>query len=335
MATFLIVAPFWLFIFALLGLYNIRIHDKRFSELGRLFIGSLIGILFVISYGYMTNTTIFPAHLVPVYGVVLAFLFILVFRNIARRGRRQLFSYGIGLSNVLIVGDTKVTQELLKSLANVKETGYRVLGVVGGVKHPLKENASYRQFDNFDEAITKLKKEQLHTVIQTELYAAGDRNDQILTYAQENHIDYSFVPGNSELFVGNIDVDLFHSIPVIDVHQTALVGWGRVVKRGFDLAFGLPALIIASPFMLIIAVLEKLFGGGPVFFRQARLTRFNHEFSVFKFRTQYSKYDGTTPEEAFTMIGKPELVKIYRDNGDFIDNDPRVTKLGKCGVISA
>ncbi|HEX5744009.1 MAG TPA: hypothetical protein VFX84_00980, partial [Candidatus Saccharimonadales bacterium] len=29
--------PFWILIFGLLGLYNARIHDKRFSELGRLF----------------------------------------------------------------------------------------------------------------------------------------------------------------------------------------------------------------------------------------------------------------------------------------------------------
>ena len=80
-----------------------------------------------------------------------------------------------------------------------------------------------------------LKNRQLHTIVQTELYAQPDSNDEILTYAQEHHIGYRFVPGNSELFVGNIEVGLFQSVPVIAVHQTALVGWGRVVKRLFDL----------------------------------------------------------------------------------------------------
>src|SRR5206468_6961376 len=60
--------PFWILIFGLLGLYNHRIYEKRFTELGRLLIGTFIGILFVISYSYMTNTTIFPARLVTVYG---------------------------------------------------------------------------------------------------------------------------------------------------------------------------------------------------------------------------------------------------------------------------
>ena len=137
------------------------------------------------------------------------------------------------------------------------------------------------------------------------------------------------MPGNGELFVGNIEVDLFHGVPVIAVHQTALIGWGRVVKRLMDILFGGTILIIASPVMLLIALTEMMSGAGSVFFRQVRLTRFDQKFKVFKFRSQYQKYDGTSPEEAFTMMGKPELGKIYRDNGDCLDNDPRITKLGK------
>jgi lipopolysaccharide/colanic/teichoic acid biosynthesis glycosyltransferase len=36
-----------------------------------------------------------------------------------------------------------------------------------------------------------------------------------------------------------------------------------------------------------------------------------------------------SPEEAFAKMGKPELIKVYRDNGDQVANDPRVSKLGK------
>ena len=36
-----------------------------------------------------------------------------------------------------------------------------------------------------------------------------------------------------------------------------------------------------------------------------------------------------TAEEAFLKMGKPELIKKYRKNGDFIKNDPRVTKIGR------
>ena len=36
------------FIFALLGLYNSNIYERRFSEFGRLFWAGFIGMLFVI-----------------------------------------------------------------------------------------------------------------------------------------------------------------------------------------------------------------------------------------------------------------------------------------------
>lgn len=326
---FVTLLPFWILIFALLGLYDVRIHEKRFSEFGRLLVGSFIGILFVISYGYMTNTAIFPAHLVTVYGFALAFFFVLLFRTVARGMRRTLFGYGIGLNNILLVGDTRVTRELIDSLSNARETGYRVLGVVGGVRNRLKENSPCKQFADFDEAIKKLKNEQLHTIMQTELYAASDKNNQILTYAQENHVAYRFVPGNSELFVGNIDVDLFHSIPVIAVHQTALIGWGRVVKRVFDLIVGSITLIVASPFMLLIILAIKIIEPrSPVFFRQTRLTRFNQKFRVYKFRTMYQKYC-VSPEEGFKRMGRPDLLKEYRSNGDYLPHDPRITPIGR------
>jgi exopolysaccharide biosynthesis polyprenyl glycosylphosphotransferase len=321
--------PFWILIFGVVGLYNAQIHEKRFSELGRLLIGCFIGMLFVISYSYMTNTAIFPARLVTVYGFSLAFFFVLLLRTIARGIRRELFAYGIGINNVLLVGDTKTTGRLIDALSLTAITGYKILGVVGGVKHPLKSETPYRQYQSFADAIHHLKDQQLHTIIQTELYAASDKNDEILTYAQENHAAYRFVPGNSELFVGKIEVDLFHAIPIIAVHQTALIGWGRVVKRLTDLLVGYLLLIVALPFMLLIAIAIKLTDGGPVFFRQERLSRFDTAVQVFKFRTHNLQYSGLEPEAAFEKMGRPELIKEYREHGDRLPRDPRVTPIGR------
>jgi len=320
--------PFWILIFGLLGLYNVRIHEKRFNELGRLLVGSVVGMLFVISYGYLANVVIFPARLVTVYSLALVFVFVLLFRTVARGFRRELFGYGVGINNVLLVGDTKTTQRLLDALSNTKITGYRVLGVVGGIKHELKKDRPYHQYKSFGAAIGHLRNRQIHTIIQTELYADTEHNDEILTYGQENHVAYRFVPGNSELFVGKIEVDLFHAVPIIAVHQTALIGWGRVVKRLTDIFLGGLFLIIAVPFMLLISIAVKFSDGGPVFFRQERLSRFNSKVKIFKFRSLKSKFNGISPEEAFEKMGRPELIKTYRANGDHLDNDPRITKIG-------
>ncbi|MDB5170449.1 MAG: Undecaprenyl-phosphate galactose phosphotransferase [Candidatus Saccharibacteria bacterium] len=321
--------PFWILIFALLGLYQSRVYDKRFSELGRLLVGSFIGILFVISYSYITNTPIFPARLVTAYSFGLGFFFVLLFRTIARGIRRELFSYGYSINNTLLVGDTTTTHRLIDALGNTKVTGYRVIGIVGGIKHRLQRDTPYKSFKNFAEAMDQLKNKQIHTIIQTELYPETERNDEILTYAQEHHIAYRFVPGNSELFVGKIEVDLFHAVPIIAVHQTSLIGWGQVVKRMTDVVLGGLFLLLASPFMLLIALAIKLTDGGPVFFRHERLSRYDSKVRIFKFRSNNIRYNGLEPEEAFAKMGRPDLLKEYRENGDRLDKDPRVTTVGR------
>ena len=317
--------PFFILTFALLGLYNLRVHDRRFGELGRLITGCFIGILGVISYSYMANIQIFPARLVTIYGFLLAFFFVLLFRTIARGIRRQLFRYGVGIAHVLLVGDTRLTLELIHLLADTSATGYKVIGVVGC--SAFNPGTRIRCFDDFAGAAAELGG-RLDTIIQTELYASGPKNDEILVYAQEHHLDYSFVPGNTDLFVGKIETELFHSVPVITVHQTALIGWGRVVKRLTDLLIASIATIAASPAMIIIAAVIKLSDNGPVFFRQTRLTRGDHEFKVFKFRTIKMAYNGLLAEEAFAKMGKPGLARTYRQNGDFLPKDPRNTRIG-------
>lgn len=324
---FLAVLPFWILIFALLGLYNSNIYERRFSEFGRLLVGSFIGMLFVIFWNFVSVHPIFPAKLVPIYGFLLSFIFLVLFRNVARLVRTELFGFNIGLTHIAIVGTSKMTKELVASLFNSRRSGYKIVAVVGD-KRQIGDRPilTYPTFQTFLESVPN----GLHGIIQTELYADEARNAEILTYAQEHHISYRFVPGNSELFVGNIDVELFrNSVPVINVHHTALFGWGRVVKRITDILVGGVALVLSSPLWLIIAIAVKINDPtGPVFYKTKRLTRFGTNVRMLKFRSMYQKYC-TSPEEGFAKMGRLDLLKQYRENGDQLPNDPRVTPVGR------
>jgi exopolysaccharide biosynthesis polyprenyl glycosylphosphotransferase len=276
----------------------------------------------------VAKNSLFPARLVPIYGFTLGFIFLVLFRNLARFVRMELFSYDIGLTNALLIGSTPMTTELLDLLSDSHHSGYKILGVVGQ-QQTVGSHTRIKTYPTFEQFLEH-NKQDVHAIIQTELYATETKNAAILNYAQEEHVGYRFVPGNTSLFVGNLEVELFRSsLPVITVHQTALFGWGRIVKRLTDLIFGGLLFIVATPFMVVVAIAIKLSGEGSVFFRQNRLTRYNQRFRVFKFRTQHAKYDGTTPEEAFALMGKPKLAKKYREDGDFLANDPRVTAIGR------
>lgn len=323
----LALLPVWILSFGLLGLYNANIYERRFPEVGRLAVGSSIGVLAMVFWDYMSLQTIFPAKLVPLYGVGLAFVLLICFRNIVRIARTLSFRYGVGLSNIVIVGNTPVTKELVESLDDVKNTGYRVVGVVGYRKN-LPE--TLRRYPNF-ETFLKSAPDDLHGIIQTELYPNEDRNTEILTYAQEHHVSYRFVPGNSELFVGNIDVDLFrNALPVIQVHHTALFGWGRIIKRLMDIILGGILLLASIPLWLLAALLIKASDPkGSVFYRAKRLSRFGNTVYVYKFRSMKQAYNGLSPEEAFAKMGRPQLTVEYRAQGDQLAHDPRVSRVGR------
>lgn len=323
MLTVVGALPLWILIHALIGLYTPAIFQKRFAELGRLLFGSFLGILMLIGYDFMAPETLFPGRLVPVYSLLLGFTFLVLLRTIVRSFRRMLFKYGVGISNILIIGNTDVSETIARTISDTKHSGLLVSGVVG------KSVSPFRYFASFKDA-TENTNNLPHGIIQTELYKDQDKNNEILGFCQEHHISYRFIPGNSDMFIGNIDVELFADLPVIAVHQTSLVGWGRVAKRLFDIASSSTLIIITSPFMLLTAIGIKLFDPrGGVFFKQKRLTRFNRQFTCYKFRTIKKKYNSLTPEKAFELMGQPDLAKEYRENGDFLPFDPRFSLIGR------
>lgn len=322
--AFLAILPLWIMVHAFIGLYQRNTYENRFREFGRLIVGSFLGILVVIGYDFVSDDNLFPARLVVVYALLLGFSYLLLFRSVARVLRSIFFSLGSGVTNVLIIGgESQARSGIVQELENTRHSGYKIVGIVG-------KTAKFQQFEDFNEAVDGLSNTTIHSIIQTSLYKDNTKNDDIMSYAQNNHITYRFIPGNSELFIGDIEVELFRGTPVVTVHQTALVGWGRIIKRVFDFILGGLLLVISSPIILLVALASKIQEPkGHIFFRQIRLTQFDKPFKVYKFRTVKTKFNGMSPEEAFAAMGKPGLAETYRASGDTIENDPRFTRFSK------
>ena len=77
---------------------------------------------------------------------------------------------------------------------------------------------------------------------------------------------------------------LFH-VPVIKCDLMYPSMLYLITKRAMDLIVSGLMLIVASPFMLGVALAVKLEDGGPVFYKQKRLTRGGKEFDILKFRS--------------------------------------------------
>ena len=77
---------------------------------------------------------------------------------------------------------------------------------------------------------------------------------------------------------------LFH-LPFLRIDRYDPSPLYLIAKRAFDVVASALALIILSPVMLITALAIKLTDGGPVFYRQVRLTKNGKPFKVLKFRS--------------------------------------------------
>lgn len=86
------------------------------------------------------------------------------------------------------------------------------------------------------------------------------------------------------LLKGSENIHLFDT-PLYLSRNKGLSGDQIIFKRLLDLAISIPVAVILLPLFLVIALLIKLYDGGPVLYKQPRLTIDNKVFDIYKFRS--------------------------------------------------
>ncbi|MEK6282924.1 MAG: sugar transferase [Acidobacteriota bacterium] len=94
----------------------------------------------------------------------------------------------------------------------------------------------------------------------------------------------------------------------------------QVGKRGLDMSVAFILLLLASPVLLVIAVLVKVSSKGPVFFAHRRLGRDGKEFYCLKFRTMIANAEERLRRD-------PQLRRRFEERFK-LEDDPRITPLG-------
>ena len=161
--------------------------------------------------------------------------------------------------------------------------------------------------EGFDKIIREIPK--YDAVILNDV-PAPLRND-LLKFCYRYRVRTYVSPKLTDIMLrGGRNITLFDT-PLLLVKGTGLTPAERVVKRTMDIFLSAIVLLVLSPLMLLIAAAIKLEDGGPVFFRQKRLTRNGREFDILKFRSMVvdaEKYAGAVLAT---------------------DNDPRITRVGR------
>ena len=136
------------------------------------------------------------------------------------------------------------------------------------------------------------------------------RND-ILKFCYRYRVRTYVAPKLTDIMIRGARNNTLFDTPLMLVKGTGLTPIQRVMKRAMDIILCAIAMIPAAPVMLITAIAIKLEDGGPVFYKQDRLTRNGKEFAILKFRSM--------------VVDAEKYAGAVLATGD----DPRITKVGK------
>lgn len=278
----------FLIINVLSGVYVL--YNKTLLDIGIITVVDQIMVTIVImALTFFGRWFAFPRSVLLI-NLVVGIVLLLVWRSVEVAAYRRLR----GAKRVMLLGPPEMLNRAVMNYMANKATRHRLTHVVRG--HYLEQIRSH--IDEFDTAHVS---DDIPSSERVAIY------DLLLSEDKEIFMSTSF----EHMMLINPTIMSIEDETIIAASPFKIPAEMDIVKRFFDILLSLIALVIASPIMIVTAILVKASSPGPVFYRQTRITKDGREFKILKFRSM-----GVTAEkESGPMLAT--------------SNDPRVTPVGK------
>lgn len=253
---------------------------------------SILICVIMLFISTMAITFFFRAFSYPrgvmIISTALQFVFLSIWRIVVWKIKRKLY----GKKKILIVGNTNAEHVARKILLKQSD--------IYSIKYIC---------DSFSKNINNYI-ESVDIVILCDDLEIGFKNkviDKCLIKKKELRI----VPVMSDIALIGAKLNKVDDVPLLEVKSLGLTMEQKVIKRLLDLFVSIAAFIIALPIMIVVAICIKITDGGPIFYKQERVTEGGKRFYVIKFRSMIINAE---------KISGPVLAS---------ENDNRITKVGK------
>lgn len=137
-----------------------------------------------------------------------------------------------------------------------------------------------------------------------------EARNQIMKMCIKHDKDCYSIPKVSDIYIQNARILRLYDKVLFKYRQGDLTAEQKFLKRAEDILISLILMLVLSPVMALTALLIRLEDGGPVLYRQKRVTRRGKEFDMLKFRSMHVDAEKDGPRLASK-------------------NDSRVTKVGR------
>jgi exopolysaccharide biosynthesis polyprenyl glycosylphosphotransferase len=317
---FTIVFGFWLLIFYIAGIYDLRrlINGTEFWKTFSLAM-SVNGLLAIIIFYLVPSFGITPKTNLILLGVIfigLEFLWRTTFNQYA--------SHSAPLFNVVMIGDGRNADLLSKEIRDNPQLGYALTVVKPG-------NRAF-------EALKQLPPDINLIVVPVHIEGVESCR-KLLESAMARGINVIDLPHFAEMLLGKIFVDGLKESWMI-THALGEPKYYDSLKRGLEACFAAVLGVALLPLMLLIAIAIKLNSKGPIIYSQKRVGKYGKVFTLYKFRSMRVdaekagaqwKASGTS-DPRLTFVGRflvrchldelPQLWNIFCGNLSFVGPRP-------------
>ncbi|MFL2077016.1 sugar transferase [Marinilactibacillus psychrotolerans] len=278
----------FIFINILFGVY-ILYNKSRTDFLYLTVITQLLMAVIIMALTFLGRWFTFPRSVIGISFVV-SVIVLLIWRLIVFK----LYEKIDGTKSVMVVGSEEGCRKAIHNFESSKNNRHAITKAV--------VNNYYDHIaKNMDDVDIVYLADRIEDSEKRRIYDLLIRQDKKL-----------FVNTNFEnLVLVNPNIMSVEDESLIEVSNFRIPPEDDLIKRVIDFFVSLLLLVIASPIILISAILVKTTSQGPVFYRQTRITKDQKEFDILKFRTM----SATAEKESGPVLATA--------------NDVRVTKVGK------
>ncbi len=267
---FSIIFAFWIALFYIAGLYDLRRLRNNLNFLKTLSLSLVINAIIAALLFYS----------IPAFGIAPKtnlLIFIAIFAVVEifwRRTANRFMTFGDAPNKVLMVGSGAVAQELKATIRENSQLGYEI-------KTELTDEQAYAAPDSIRTIAEKnginlivvphqLKRDARLVTILYELFGSGILITDLVAFYELVMRKIPLAQLEEAWFLENI---------------AAEVRFYDQLKRASEFLAALAIGIILLPFELLIAIIIKLTSRGPVIYKQVRVGEKEREFTLYKFRT--------------------------------------------------
>jgi exopolysaccharide biosynthesis polyprenyl glycosylphosphotransferase len=317
-------------IFAALLCLNYQGSGLYKSNRGRSWLEEVYGVVngvtnatvIVLGLYFLFQPLVF-SRLMLMFVAVITFVSLSLLRAVRRMVQAYLRAKGIGIQRTLVVGAGDVGKTVLRTMIARKELGYLPVGYTDD--NPELANTDLgrvKGLGGLDNLTQKIQDNGVNLVVITLPWSQHDRILELVRIARRAGAEVRVVPDMFQLNMRQVQVENLDGIPLLGASgDVALRGRSRLLKRAIDIGL----IILASPILLllflIIALVIRLEGPGPIFYTQRRIGLNGKPFDMMKFRSMVTNADELRAQLVKDAGEDPRHPKIK--------NDPRITRVGR------